>query len=290
MPIKIGLALSSEEKRKVVNGEFEFTFIVPKDISVLFGNGKISYYATNGDEDANGYSEDFIIGGKNENAPEDTEGPEISLFMNNEDFVRGGITNENPDLFAKIFDEHGINTAGNGVGHDLLAILDAKTSNAIVLNDYYESEEDSYQRGTIRYPFSELTPGEHTLSLKAWDTYNNSGEAETDFLVTKSANLALHHVLNYPNPFSTSTEFYFEHNLPDEPLQVRIQIFTISGRIVKTIDGFYTSAGFRIGPIKWNGRDEVGDPIGTGAYVYKVKLTAPSGEVAEKFEKLVILN
>ncbi len=210
--------------------------------------------------------------------------------MNDENFVRGGITNENPDLYGVFFDENGINTAGNGVGHDIVATLDANTANAIVLNDYYESEEDSYQNGEVRYPLSELKPGTHTLHLKAWDVYNNSGESETEFLVTQSAQFALYHVLNYPNPFTTNTDFYFEHNLPDQDLQVRVQIFTVSGRSVKTIDGFYNSKGFRVGPINWDGRDEFGDPLAKGAYVYQLKVIAPSGETARKFEKLVILN
>jgi hypothetical protein len=277
-------------KAKVKDGEFSFSFVVPKDISKIYGGGKISYYAHNGEEDANGFHDNFIIGGQNANAPQDDEGPQISLFMNDENFVRGGITNESPDLYATFFDDNGINTAGNGVGHDIVATLDKNTADAIVLNDYYESEEDSYQSGKVRYPLSELKPGTHTLHLKAWDTHNNSGESETEFLVTQSANLALYHVLNYPNPFTTNTDFFFEHNLPDEELQVRVQIFTISGRSVKTIDGFYTSQGFRIGPINWDGRDEYGDPLAKGAYVYRVKVIAPSGEVAEKFEKLVILN
>jgi len=193
-------------------------------------------------------------------------------------------------LYGVFFDENGINTAGNGVGHDIVATLDANTANAIVLNDYYESEEDSYQNGEVRYPLSELKPGTHTLHLKAWDVYNNSGEAETEFLVTQSAQFALYHVLNYPNPFTTNTDFYFEHNLPDQDLQVRVQIFTVSGRSVKTIDGFYNSKGFRVGPINWDGRDEFGDPLAKGAYVYQLKVIAPSGETARKFEKLVILN
>jgi len=277
-------------KAKVKNGDFSFTFVVPKDVSILYGGGKISYYAHNGDEDANGYYDLFTVGGRNENAPEDSEGPKISLFMNDENFVRGGITNENPDLYGVFFDENGINTAGNGVGHDIVATLDANTANAIVLNDYYESEEDSYQNGEVRYPLSELKPGTHTLHLKAWDVYNNSGESETEFLVTQSAQFALYHVLNYPNPFTTNTDFYFEHNLPDQDLQVRVQIFTVSGRSVKTIDGFYNSKGFRVGPINWDGRDEFGDPLAKGAYIYQLKVIAPSGETARKFEKLVILN
>ena len=108
--------------------------------------------------------------------------------------------------------------------------------------------------------------------------------------MAKSANLALEHILNYPNPFSTHTAFYFEHNQPGQNLDVSIQIFTISGRIVKSIDSYSMTNGYRVGPIDWDGKDEYGDKIGNGVYVYKLKVTAPSGEIVNKFEKLVILN
>lgn len=277
-------------RASVVNGEFEFTFVVPKDISYTYGQGRISFYAQNGDVDAAGCYEDFLIGGTGGDATADEQGPTVQLFMNDESFVRGGITNLNPNLFAKVFDENGINTVGNGIGHDIVAVLDENTANAIVLNDYYESEKDNYQRGTIRYPFENLTEGKHTLSLKVWDVYNNSSTAETEFIVANDENMAISHVLNYPNPFTTNTGFYFEHNMPEQSLQVQVQIFTVSGKLVKSIQGYYNSNGFRVGPINWDGRDEFGDKIGKGVYLYKIEVNAPSGAKAEKFEKLVILN
>jgi len=277
-------------KASVKNGEFEFDFVVPKDIAYNLGEGRISYYAENGEEDANGYSEDFIIGGIDANVAADNDGPAVDLYMNDSTFAFGGITDEEPDLFAQLFDENGINTVGNGVGHDLVAVLDENTTNSIVLNDYYESDLDSYKSGVIRYPLSELSEGKHSLRIKVWDVYNNSGEAYTEFVVTSSAKLALDHVLNYPNPFTTNTQFYFGHNQPGQSLDVRIQVFTIAGNLVKTIDSFVSTDGYLAGPIAWNGRDEYGDKIGRGVYVYKVSVVAPTGEKVDKFEKLVILN
>ena len=277
-------------KASVTNGKFSFEFVAPKDISKIFGRGKISYYATSQNEDASGFYDSLVIGGINLNAPQDNKGPDVSLFMNDDNFVSGGITNESPDLYSELFDENGINTAGTGVGHDIVAVLDANTADALVLNEYYESDLNSYQSGKIRYPFSKLKKGNHTLSLKAWDVYNNSGESQIDFVVAESEELALYHVLNYPNPFTTRTEFYFEHNFPGQDLQVRLQVFTVSGKLVKTIDGFYNTEGFRVGPIPWNGRDDFGDKLARGVYMYKVSVKAPNGEVADEFEKLVVLN
>jgi hypothetical protein len=210
--------------------------------------------------------------------------------MNDDKFVFGGLTNEHPKIFARIFDESGINTTGSGIGHDITAIIDENTTDQIILNDFYETELDDFTRGKLLYPLNNLKEGKHTLSLKAWDVYNNSGEAYTEFVVAKSAQLALDHILNYPNPFTTSTNFYFEHNQPGQGLEIRIQIFTVSGRVIQTLDHYTTSNSLRVGPIHWDGRDEFGDKIGRGVYIYKLSVKTPTGEKEEKFEKLVILN
>ncbi len=277
-------------KSSVKNGYFSLTFIVPKDISFQYGKGRISYYAQNGAIDANGYSEQPIIGGLNPNAAEDNEPPIVSLYMNNDKFVSGGITDESPSLYAKIFDENGINTVGNGIGHNIEAVLDRNTTASIILNDFYESDLDTYKSGKLSYPFEDLEEGPHTLSLKIWDVYNNSKKEEIEFVVALNEELALDHVLNYPNPFTTKTEFSFEHNQICDYLDVQIQIFTISGKLVKTISQRTHSEGYRIDGISWNGRDDYGDNIGRGVYVYKVKVVNEQGKKTEKYEKLVILK
>ena len=273
----------------MVNGDFSFTFIVPKDISYQYGYGKISYYAHNGVTDANGTFTDIIIGGSEENVPADNTGPEIKLYLNDESFVFGGITDESPLLLAYVYDSNGINTVGNGIGHDIVAVLDDNTDHSYVLNDYYEANLNSYTTGKIKYPFQKLSNGLHTLKLKVWDVYNNSSEAYTEFVVASSTELALDHVMNYPNPFTTRTAFYFEHNQPDNYLDVIIQIFTITGKLVKTIQDRVITDGYRVDDIYWDGRDDYGDRMGKGVYVYKLKVRTSSGSIAEKTEKLVIL-
>lgn len=277
-------------KVSVVNGYYKYSFVVPKDIAYQYGIGRISYYAENGTEDANGYYEKIIIGGSNDSAAADNNGPEVKLYMNDTKFVQGGLTDENPDIYAILKDENGINTVGNGIGHDLTAVLDANTDNSIVLNDYYQADLNSYKSGSVRYPFSELSEGKHTLDVKVWDVYNNSSKAYTEFIVAKSAELALTHVLNYPNPFTTRTTFYFEQNQCCQSLQVELQIFTISGKLVRNFNQYIYAEGYRSNPIEWDGRDDFGDKIGKGVYVYKIRVKTDEGKTAEKYEKLVILN
>jgi hypothetical protein len=270
--------------------KFSFTFVVPKDINYEIAKGKISYYAENGIEDGNGFDTQIYIGGSSSNTNTDNAGPVIKPFMNDEKFVFGGITNESPDLYAVVKDQNGVNTVGNGIGHDITATLDGNTENVVVLNDYYQADLNSYQSGKIRYPFDELSEGSHTLNLKVWDVYNNSSQTYTEFVVAPSADLALKHVLNYPNPFTTKTQFYFEHNQCCVVLEAQVQIFTVSGKLVKTINQYVSTEGYRSEGIDWDGRDEFGDKIGRGVYLYRVKVKDGNGSTAEKFEKLVILN
>lgn len=278
-------------KASVVNGDFSFTFIVPKDIDYQFGAGRISYYADAGNNiDGNGYTNDIIIGGSADSFKVDNSGPVVNLYMNDEKFVFGGTTDQSPMLLAKMEDESGINTAGNGIGHDITAILDDNTQNRIVLNEYYEAALDNYMAGEVRYPFSALAEGKHTLKMKAWDIQNNSSEELTEFVVANNARLALTHVFNYPNPFTTHTQFMFEHNRPCDDLNVTVQIYTVSGKVVKTLYEQINCGGYRVDDLVWDGLDEYGDPIGKGVYVYKVNVRDSSGNSAHKFEKLVLLR
>ncbi len=278
-------------KASVVNGIFNFSFIVPVDIAYFYDAGKVSYYAhNNSDTEAHGYDKSFIIGGTSDNPIVDNDGPIIELYMNDEQFVPGGITDENPLMLAQISDESGINTVGSGIGHDITLIYDANTANAIVLNKFYESATDDYTSGEVNYPMSELALGPHTLTVKAWDVLNNSSEAVTDFIVANSSELVIDHIFNYPNPFSTNTSFYFDHNQPFVNLDVIIQVFTVSGKHIKTIETDVMTTGYRSNPIMWDGKDEFGDKLAKGVYVYKVKVKSPTGAVVDKFEKLVILN
>jgi hypothetical protein len=272
------------------NGEFSFTFVAPKDISYKYGFGKLSYYAANGQIDASGYDTSLVIGGINATAAADKQGPDVKLYMNDEKFVFGGITDANPVLYAVVHDQNGINTIGNGIGHDITAVMDNNNAQTLVLNDYYQSNLDSYQSGTVRYPYSGLAEGSHSLNFKVWDVYNNSSEARTEFIVASTATLALEHVLNYPNPFTTHTTFMFEYNRSCTDLHAQIQIFTISGKLIKTIDHTIFAQGYRSNEIQWDGLDDYGDKIGRGVYVYKLRLKANDGSYAEKFEKLVVLR
>lgn len=276
---------------EVINGLYEYEFVVPKDIKLSYGNSKISLYAKDSNGSKGGYDIETIIGGVSENVEEDTEGPDIELFMNDNSFVDGGNTSAVPSLIAQFSDDNGINTSLGAIGHAITAVIDGDESNPIQLNEFYESEVGDYTKGSVTYTLRELEPGPHSLKVKVWDTYNNPSEKTLNFTVTESSTFVLENVLNYPNPFVNYTEFWFSHNQPNQVLDVNIYIYTVSGKLLKSIQDTVQTTGSLSRSISWDGKDDFGEKVGKGVYIYKVSVTnVVSGVSAEKFEKLVLLQ
>ena len=275
-------------KATVSHGKFDIDFKVPRDIRYAVGPGRISLYADNGTTDAMGMEPGIRVGGSVPDADADQEGPEIKLYLNDTRFVPGSVSNETPVLLAHFTDSSGINTLGSGIGHDLTVMIDNDPTQLFVLNPYYEAEKDDFQRGRLRYQLPSLSPGSHVIRVKAWDVVNNSNEADLPFVVADDEELRLDHVLNYPNPFTTRTSFWFEHNKPGQDLMVRLQVFTLTGRVIKMMQKTINTSGNRSMELEWDGRDEFGDRVGRGVYLYRLTVTSPDRKKKEKIEKLVI--
>lgn len=278
----------------VENGRFTFEFIVPKDIDYSFGEGKISYYYSNeeNDLDASGFFNSFIIGGSLDENIDDEEGPEIALYMNHTDFQSGDITNSRPVLLAFINDDTGINISGTSIGHDLGAILDDDKQQYYLLNDFFESSIDDYTSGTIEFPLDRLDPGLHTIYVEAWDLLNNKGEASIEFIVADEEEQVLDNIFNYPNPFGQQTAFHFEHTLPDTDLDVEIYVHDISGRLVKVIRANAFTDGHQVTGIKWSGLGENEYKLPNGVYYYTIDVFSSVLGISVKspFHKLVIIK
>lgn len=277
-------------KASVTNGNFSFSFVVPKDIRYKYGEGRLLFYATDTKTEAAGAYQKIVIGGSANNPEQDKIGPEVRLFFNDEHFVSGDLTNETPLLIAKIADNTGINTLGAGIGHDIEAVIDDDSNKKYTLNGNYQTELDSYQSGRVEYKLPSQEVGEHTLRFKVWDVMNNSSETEIDFVVQNSESLKISKLFNYPNPFTDRTAFFFYHNRPFEELDVIIRIFSASGSIVKTIRSNMVSEGFLSPAMEWDGLDDFGDKIARGVYFYQITIATPQGETVDKYEKLLLLK
>ncbi|MBC8319594.1 MAG: type IX secretion system sortase PorU [Bacteroidetes bacterium] len=277
-------------KASIIIGDFEFEFMVPKDIAYKYGTGRISYYFRNLKTDGNGYYENIVVGGFDENAKPDNEGPVIELFMNDTTFLQGDFTNQNPLLLAFVSDESGINTTGIGIGHDIVTVIDGDQDLTFVLNDYYEAEQNKFNKGKIAYPFDDLPDGEHNLSFKVWDVYNNSSTAFLNFLVVSAEQVVVENLMNYPNPFINETNFVFDHNQTGNVIDVRIEIFRLDGKIVRSINTTLHPEGFRSEPVTWDGSTDNGGKIGRGFYVYRVIVRNEDGAVGNDHSKLVYIR
>ncbi len=275
-------------RTSVDNGLFRIRFTLPKDLAYNYGNGKLSYYARSDSVDASGHYNQFLVGGIDSDVVIEETRPVIELYISDSNFVSGGITDEDPELFAILYDEIPINTVGSGLGHDIMAVLD-NSANSFILNDYYEQDENDPNRGHIRYPFYNLQEGEHTLSLKAWNIFNFSNSASITFNVRGMDNIELIKLRNYPNPFTNNTKFYLEHNQKDRIKSGRLIIFNSQGGLVKSIEFDPKAYGYTIGPIDWDGRSDGGMKLQPGLYFYRMELRMDTGIEYTKAEKLIIL-
>lgn len=271
--------------KNIINGKWTIEFIVPKDISYQNQAGRLINYFFNNQFDGSGIFRNFIVGGINPNAAIDTTGPRISMFLNTRNFKSGDIVNENSKFIADLFDESGINTTGT-LGHKLEAVLNGDENHKYDLTNYYNSDT-TYKSGTIEYDFTGLSLGRNTLKLKAWDTYNNSSEAIIEFEVASTSTLQVSNVYNYPNPFAGNTAFTFHHNYPAD-INVKIKVYTVAGRLIKEINKPGISDKFVV--IDWDGKDQDGETLGNGVYIYKLVVESVDGLSVTNTGKLAVLK
>lgn len=273
----------------IENGNFRTEFVVPKDITYENKNGKIVAYVFNDDTDGIGFTTNVIVGGTDTTVVNDNKGPEAEIYYDNINFENSFLVNPDFKLIVKLTDETGLNTTGTGVGHKLEAILNEDVENTIDLSSNFTGDLNSGGKsGLIEYNFFDKEPGNYNIKIKAWDVFNNPSETESFFTVVNDASLVLRNVVNYPNPFSSSTTFTFQQNL-DKPLNIKIKIYTIAGRLIKEIEENNILEKFV--KIPWDGRDEDGSILANGTYLYKLIVETVDSQYKENIlGKLAIIK
>lgn len=276
---------------EVKNGEFSYSFVMPKGIALQFGLGKLSHYACDLGQgfDASGYSDRINIGGRDPNIDPVNEGPAIGLYLDNRSFTSGSKTGRSPVLLADLADTNGINHVGLGIGHEIVVTLDGNLAHQVVLNDYYQPTLNSSTRGGLSYPLTDLSIGLHTLTLKAWDMYDNSSEKTITFYVSDQPQLTVTNIVNSPNPLFTYTYFRFEQQQYTGGLDVTIRISDVNGRVVNTLSQSFPEP-LVASEILWDGTDANGRKLSSGIYPYKIMFRGANGSYSEASQKVVIIR
>ena len=272
------------------SGNFDFTFVVPKDIPYSDDSGRLTFFGISNDRQkmVNGETEAFCLNGSSD-FKTDSLGPSIYCYLNNSSFVNGGAVNPTPYFVAEVSDEDGINAAGGGLGHDLQLVIDGELSQTYILNDYFSYDFGSYQRGTVGYQIPTLAEGEHRLRFRAWDILNNSSTAELTFNVVRGLAPSLYDIECTRNPATTSTSFRILHDRIGSQLDVVIDIFDISGRHLWSYATSDTPTSNAL-DIDWNLTVDGGRRLGTGVYLYRARVSCDGSDYVSKAKKLIILN
>ena len=275
----------------VKDGKFKSTFVVPKDIDLALGNARVTMIAFNEDksESLGGHTDKLTIGGLNTSAPQDNNGPDIDLYLNDGNFVDGDRVFDSPMLIIDLADENGINTTG-GIGHDITAVLDDNQTNPLVLNAFYSTTLDDFTKGTLSYPLNNLATGVHSLVVRAWDTHNNPSTKTITFWVMDNSDLKIERVYNSPNPVTNQTTFFVQHNRPRELLEANLYIFTMDGKRVYDSSQNVSSSGYLLDGLRWDATSYSGQKLNKGTYLYTIELISSLSQTADTYSAKLIIN
>lgn len=274
------------------NGEFTFTFTVPKDISYSNDYGKMVLYASDetNQTDAQGAFQNFIVGGTAEDATDDGQGPDIRyLYLNDTTFVDGGQVNPTPLLVACIYDENGVNMTGSSIGHDMVLTIDNSVFHSYILNDYFQILPDEDGAGLIVFSIPELEEGMHTAELKVWDVLNNSTSQTFTFEVVADLKPELINLTAGPIPARDQIRFFLTHNRPETQLTVTLQVFDLAGRLMWSHEETGSSDLFENYIVTWDLCATGGSRLAPGVYLYRACMRSGKSSEVMAAKKLIIL-
>lgn len=255
----------------VTDGQWAADFIIPKDVTLSEDACRMHMFAFDNSDstDGMGVSRALRINCVSITSIADETGPKIALYVDSRRFMPGDLVRSNPVLIVDLWDESGINMAGIGIGHKIEAWLDDNLY-PIDLTEFFESWPHDSRGGTVQKQLFGLSPGIHTLRVRAWDVWNNYSETQTWFVTTTNDSLIeTGRIVVVPQPFSDQVTITYNHN-QSVPVAVTLTIAQIDGRIVWRQDVLSTdvhSASF-----VWNGCTADGQTLPAGVYTYTIVL------------------
>ena len=258
----------------IENGQFEFTMIVPKSINEDIDEGKIHYFAASSNpnqEDAKGAYSQFYIGGVPKDSILNPTPPEVHLYLENEMFQNGDKVGPNPMMYVTLFDSLGINLSNNGLGKEMVAILDDNTNASIVLNSFYEPDLNDSRAGRIFYPLTQLEPGYHTLKVRAWNILGMPAEAEIEFFVVDQNESEIFEVAAYPNPFTERVCIQLKSKLPVGKYNGFLEVFNSVGQLIDEVPIGFLLQSSEIPCIEWRPKAQ-NTYLSSGTYYARLRV------------------
>ena len=271
----------------VRNGQFKFTFAVPKDISYTEGSGLMTLYAINGNKqsEAHGLCDRFILNGSSMEM-NDSIGPSIYCYLNSQSFTNGGRVNATPYFVAELYDDSGINASGSSIGHDLELVIDGDMSKTYNLNSYFAYDFGDYRSGQVSFSIPELSEGKHKLLFRAWDVLNNSSISELTFEVVKGEPGSI--TIDYKrNPSSNLATFVITHDRVGTQLDVQLDLYDTSGRHLWRHRESGVASG-NVYTMDWDVTISGGRPLMTGVYIYRITVSSDGGSEVSQAKKIII--
>lgn len=278
-------------KVTVKDGHFAFEIPIPKDIAYQLGQPKLSFYASDtlNQRDAGGYYNNLVLGGFDSQAVQDSQGPEIEIYLNEPGFVNGGYSTSEPVVYLELHDPQGIHFLGNSIGRNITLRLEGPVSELFYLDDYFRPALDTYDRGSIIFPIGQLPNGHYKLTVKAWDLHNNSSERQLSFVIDPHASLKVNQVHNVPNPVNGYTNFIFQHNKVGQKLKICVDIVNMSGMVVARVEKEMTADESHTLRLRWDGRNSSGRRLPGGLYLYRATITDEDGGAFTASQKLMMM-
>lgn len=277
----------------IVNGCFTMSMPIPMDISYSDAMGHLNLFAldTAFQYSAHGHFDNLVFNGTASETLDDGKGPEIRAYLNTPSFVDGDKVNDTPCLWLELYDINGINTIGNSIGHDIVAVVDNDPRYTYNLNSVYQPVVGDFTRGTVVFPIDKLEEGEHSLMVRAWDYYNNSSVVNITFVVEQGVAPEISSIAVSPSPVVSGTEakFYISHNRPQSTLNVNLEIYNIHGQLLWRNAETGVSDGL-VYECSWNGSGQAGQPLGAGVYVARISIATGDASVVKGTKFLVIDN
>ncbi|WP_338760314.1 C25 family cysteine peptidase [Bernardetia sp. ABR2-2B] len=208
----------------------------------------------------------------------DNVNPVLDVAFDGIKIMDGDVISPTPLISIQLRDENKFLVRQDTVGINLY-LSKCDSCERVRLNydgqnvNYFASQDNNFR---LEYRPERLEDGKYTLSVDAQDESGNKAGAEeykVNFEVINKSTLT--HFYPYPNPFSTKMHFVFTLTGADVPDDIRIQIMTITGKIVRTITKDELGAiriGDNVSDFTWDGTDEYGDKLANGVYLYKVDI------------------